>query len=35
MSQIAVLKRDEELLFLTRDLIDEEIKQREIAKERV
>jgi len=35
MSQISVLKRDEELLFLTRDNIEEEIKQREIAKEKV
>eukprot|EP00668_Euglena_longa_P012030 GGOE01014454.1.p1 GENE.GGOE01014454.1~~GGOE01014454.1.p1 ORF type:complete len:789 (-),score=351.19 GGOE01014454.1:393-2705(-) len=35
MSQIEVLKRDEELLFLTRDNIEEEMKQREVAKEKV
>eukprot|EP01012_Entosiphon_sulcatum_P025573 TRINITY_DN30914_c0_g1_i1.p1 TRINITY_DN30914_c0_g1~~TRINITY_DN30914_c0_g1_i1.p1 ORF type:complete len:735 (+),score=211.41 TRINITY_DN30914_c0_g1_i1:67-2271(+) len=33
--QIQLLKRDEELLFYTRDQIEEEMKQREIAKEKV
>eukprot|EP01006_Ploeotia_vitrea_P042690 TRINITY_DN66651_c6_g1_i1.p1 TRINITY_DN66651_c6_g1~~TRINITY_DN66651_c6_g1_i1.p1 ORF type:complete len:755 (+),score=93.87 TRINITY_DN66651_c6_g1_i1:80-2344(+) len=35
MGQISILKHDEELLFLTRDNIEEEIRQREIAKEKV